>query len=112
MFVTRMITGVYFGSWDEWKGRLKDIDPRYNVVYLAFADPNGKLGVDGLNGTGLNFTSPVEVVRADIKELRNRGVTVMLSVGGATYMFPNNYDGMEMVRLANFLGCDGIDIDW
>jgi hypothetical protein len=90
--------------------RLKHVDKRYNVVYLAFANPNGKLG--GLIASGLNFTSPMEVIIEDIKELKARGVVVMLSVGGATYLFPNGFDALEMVKLANYMGCNGIDIDW
>ena len=108
-----MITGVYFETWGEWRGRLKDVDEKFNVVYLAFANPNGKMIKEGsLEGTGMNFTSSVDVIKSDIRVLRNRGVKVMLSVGGATYLFPDNYDAFEMVELANFLGCDGIDIDW
>lgn len=107
-----MISGVYFESWDEWKGRLKDLNKAYNTVYLSFADPKGKWNGGDWSGTGMQFHSSVDVVKEDIRELQGRGVTVMLSVGGASFPFQDGFDGTEMVKLANDLGCDGIDIDW
>jgi Glycosyl hydrolases family 18 len=107
-----MIAGVYFESWDDWKGRLETIDPKFNVVYLAFADPRQKPTYNGWEGTGLGFTHTPSSVKEDIAKLKARGCQVLLSVGGATYPFPENFNAYEMVRLANFLGCDGIDIDW
>jgi len=101
-----MISGVYYETWNPSGKRLKDLDVRYNVVYLAFANPAG----DTMN-SGLGFTN-MEVVKNDIISLQNRSVTVMLSVGGATFPYPENFNAYEMVKLANRLGCDGIDIDW
>lgn len=107
-----MISGVYFESWDEYKGRLKDLSKEYNTVYLSFADPKGKWNATDWNGTGMQFHSSVLVVKEDIAELQGRGVTVMLSVGGGSYPYPDGFDAYQMVGLANGLGCDGIDIDW
>lgn len=107
-----MIAGVYFPSWADWKGGLLTIDTKFNVVYLAFADPRSKPTRNGWQGTGLNFTSNPDVVKREIYLLQHSGVRVLLSVGGATYPFPENFDAFEMVKLANWLGCDGIDIDW
>jgi len=104
-----MINAVYFESWNEWRGRLKNTDPKFNVVNLAFADPRKKFDD---TGSGLSFTSPIQVVKDDIRVLKENDAQIMLSVGGATFPFPLNFDAFEMVKLANFLGCDGIDIDW
>jgi chitinase len=107
-----MISGIYFESWDEYKGRLKDLNKVYNTVYLSFANPKGSWNGHDWQGTGMQFHSNMEVVKEDIKTLQGRGVTVMLSVGGASYPFPDGFEATQMVRLANALGCDGIDIDW
>jgi len=107
-----MISGIYFESWDEYKGRLKDLNKDYNTVYLSFANPKGSWNGHDWQGTGMQFHSSVTVVKEDIMELQKRGVTVMLSVGGASYPFPDGFNAIEMVKMANALGCDGIDIDW
>lgn len=112
VYPNKMIAGVYFESWFDWKGRLETIDPKFNVVYLAFADPRSKPTQNGWQGTGLNFTNSPDDVKKGIAILQYKGVRVLLSVGGATYPFPENFDALEMVKLANWLGCDGIDIDW
>lgn len=109
-----MIKGVYYETWLWYneKNQLKNVDPEYNTVYLSFADPNGKWNGQDLSGTGLGFGVGIDQVKQQIWDLKNRGVKVMLSVGGATFLYPDNFDGYEMVRLADGLGCDGIDIDW
>lgn len=73
---------VLGGYWMKWHSsnsvRLADIDPRYNVVYLAFAM--------GQHGTGaLHFrqsVQPQNQFRADVETLHDRGTRIVLSIGG------------------------------
>jgi len=112
VYLIKMIAGVYFETWLDWKGRLSTIDPKFNVVYLAFADPRATPTGNNWQGTGLGFTASREQVKTDIAKLQSLGVCVMLSVGGATYPFPVPFDARHMFQLAMDLGCNGIDIDW
>lgn len=111
---------VYFQSWsskwtaDSRQMDLATIDPKIDIVYLSFANPNStyKAGQNTFAGTGLDFNQDFGVVRGAIGLLKTRGVTVMLAVGGATYQF-NPVSSVDPVcDLAYDLGCDGIDIDW
>jgi len=113
-----MIAGVYYPTWKD-EEELTTIDPKFNTVYLAFADPRAKFNGVSWAGTGLNFSKGFQETKADIAVLKSRGVKVMLSVGGATYPFPIGYpfptigfNAKEMVKLAVAMGVDGIDIDW
>lgn len=111
--------GVYYQSWSmPWVSAAMNSDlvavpHNVNLVYLAFAQPNCTYapGQRSFAGTGLQFSSDFDVVAAAIKMLRNRGVTVMLSVGGATYGW-DNYNPASLANLCFELGCSGIDLDW
>lgn len=118
--------GVYFQSWSsKWTSDpatmdLTLIDPSVTLVYISFANPATKYvkGSRSFSGTGLDFIQDFNVVADSITLLQKRKVTVMLSVGGATYPFStvgssnvmDNY--RHVVALARDLGCNGIDIDW
>lgn len=105
--------GVYWETWSDWKSNLKDINDKITVVYISFADPRGSYKTrQNFTGTGISASKSFDWYVQEIKALKSRGVRVMLSVGGGTYPFPDNYNGREMTVLANDLGCDGIDIDW
>lgn len=107
---------IYFQTWSEpWvneasKMTLANIDPRIEVVYLAFANPKGQYTKGSFAGTGLSFSMEFDVVKAAIAILKAKNVTVMLSVGGGTYPFGDEMP-CPMINLATDLGCDGIDID-
>ena len=73
------VVGGYWMKWRESNSvRLADIDPRYNVVYVSFAE--------GAQGTGaLQFrqtAQPPEQFAEDLATLRARGQRVILSIGG------------------------------
>lgn len=73
------VVGGYWMKWDESNSvRLADVDPRYNVIYLAFAQ--------GREGTGaLHFNQsaqPDEQFAEDLKTVRARGQRLILSIGG------------------------------
>ena len=73
------VVGGYWMKWQESDSiRLADVDPRYNVVYLAFAQ--------GREGTGaLHFdqtAQPDEQFEQDVRTVRGRGQRLILSIGG------------------------------
>ena len=111
--------GVYFQSWSSnWSSSgssldLSKISSPINIVYLSFVNPscNYVKGSNVLSGTGLDFSSDFNVVKDAINILKNKGIIVMLSVGGATYSF-NTINYNNIVNLMNDIGADGIDIDW
>jgi hypothetical protein len=111
--------GTYYQSWSApWVSRGEDLDlskiaSPVNVVYLSFctADCTYVKGSNSFGGTGLAFSSDFAVVKKSIEILKNKGVVVMLSVGGATYPF-TTYNARNVADLCNDLGCHGIDIDW
>jgi hypothetical protein len=113
------IISVYWQSWStRWTEKaeemdLANIDPKVNMVNISFAHPDCYYKDKSFIGTGLGFSQSFSVVQKAIQILRNRGVVVMLAVGGATYPF--NTDPLKMdnlIRLAKDMGVDGIDIDW
>ncbi len=117
-----MRSAVYWQTWStKWCAKSEDmdlyreLDPRVQIVYLAFstATHNYTKGKYTLEGTGLQFSQDFAVVKGAIQLLKQRGVTVMLSVGGGSYPF--NVDTVRpeaCVALAADLGVDGIDMDW
>lgn len=115
----RIPLGTYFQSWssawasDPAKMDLANVKEPCNIVYLSFAKPDldYKSGAKSLKGTGLDFNSDFKVLQGAIKILKDRGVVVMLAIGGETYGFDKvNYD--NVAALCKDLGCHGIDIDW
>ena len=114
------LCGVYFDTWaSKWVSKSSDMDlakipAPFNVVYLAFAQPDMtyKSGSYNLSGTGLNFSQDFSVVKGAIKILQAKGTKVMLSVGGASYL---NWAGMNtkaIDALVLDLELDGVDIDF
>lgn len=107
-------TGIYYESWaSQWWGDTIDLEnppEDTGIVYLSFCEPfpTGEFG-------GLEFFQAFSVVQQAVKTAKQKGVLVMLSVGGGAYKFATaapfaDYDAV--VDLAQRLGCDGIDIDW
>jgi chitinase len=114
--------GVYFQSWSsKWtkepsKMDLAQIKAPVTVVYLSFASPGCTYftGQQSFQNTGLNFSQDFWVVKDAIKLLKEKGILVMLSVGGGSYWSKPNtvYNAKSCVALMRDLGCDGIDLDW
>ena len=113
---------VYYTSWSSpWVSdankmdlaMVKDLYPGVDCVNISFAQPDMNYSYGSFNGTGLNFSQDFYVVVGAIKILKSKGVIVMLSVGGGSYWSESkNCNVNDWARLANDLGCDGIDIDW
>ena len=111
--------GAYFCSWSSnWSATssssdLSNIDTNINIVYLSFVTPACSYEKNSKNwiGTGLDFSSEFQVIQESIKKLQERGVIVMLSVGGATFTF-DVFKPENISNLVIDLGCDGVDLDW
>ena len=108
------------GYWHNWNDAsapyipLDQIDPRYNVIVLAFAEP--------LPGTtsAIEFTPDFEIpldFMAQINALRVAGKRVLISIGGAnaTVQLNNEAEREQFVYLTMSMlltwGVDGLDID-
>lgn len=111
---------VLVGYWENWGSvRIKDLDPRYNVIMLAFleADKGGSY-TDNVVGD-LEFTPSINqtLVKDDIKTVQKKGKIVLFSIGGANGSFKLNSVAdkntfVEKVKLfVSAYGVDGIDLD-
>lgn len=94
---------------------LTNLQKEINTVYLSFVSPDLKYkrGEKSFQNTGLNFTSPFDVIKSSIVLLQKKGVKVFIAVGGGAYWSDHktvNYQGI--VDLCDDLNCNGIDIDW
>jgi chitinase len=118
-----MPVGVYYQSWSEpWSSNpanltLAKMESKITMVYISFAQAGCtyKAGQKTWAGTGLQFSMDFAVVAGAIKILTDRKVTVMISVGGASYPYPNTFTALEaesLWALVKDLGASGIDIDW
>ncbi len=113
-------TPALIGYWQNWNDAnapyipLDQIDPRYNVIELAFAEP--------LPGTtsAIEFTPDLEIPQdfmARITALRAAGKKVLISIGGAnaTVQLNNEAERDQFVYLTMSMlltwGVDGLDID-
>ena len=113
--------GVYYETWSEkWtsdatKTGLSLLDKPITIVYLAFASPDSKYvaGQKTFVNSGLSFCNDWNVVTKSIQILKQKGILVMLSVGGGSYWSNTKvFNASNCVALMNDLGCDGIDLDW
>jgi len=102
-----------------WAARAEDtelakINKPIDVVFLSFVQPNAQFvkGSGSFNGTGLQFAVDFHVVKDAIKILRQKGIRVMLSVGGASYKFESGFNPKAIGDLVWDLNCDGVDLDW
>lgn len=111
--------GVYFTSWDcPWTDKpeqctLALIEAPIEVVYLSFVNPNCtyKKSQGTWENTGLDFACNFQVIRQAIQILKQKGIKVMLAVGGASYQF-DIYNHKSVAELMYDLELDGLDIDW
>ena len=119
---SRRIVGGYYPNWTPSPVRIRDVDTRYNLIYLFAATPVGgapgttgavewKLPGDGL-GAATNFNADVAFARM------TQGRKIILSVGGAGngMSFPTRTKSQAFVESVASLfgqlgGFDGIDWD-
>lgn|SRR6185437_1229640 len=115
-----MSVGLYYPSWSSpWTSDPTKMDlallTNVTIVNIAFVQPNiGYVkGSNSFAGTGLEFSQDFGVVAKAIGLLQQKGVKVMLSVGGSTYWStPQPFHTQNCIDLMNDLHCDGIDVDW
>lgn len=113
---------VYFESWSsKWSNDPKTMDlsmisSPVTIVNLSFVSPGCSYwsGQNTFQNTGLNFSQEFWVVKGAIALLRQKGIKVLLAVGGGSYWSnPGTYyNAPSCVALMKDLGCDGIDLDW
>lgn len=111
----RSFCGAYYESWaDPWVSSAATsslLGVQGQVVYLSFVQPDASFS-GTFAGTGLQFSSDIAVVRDAIARLRQRGVKVLLAVGGASY---GNWAALNPAGIAGLvrsLGAHGVDIDY
>ncbi|VAY87985.1 Chitinase [hydrothermal vent metagenome] len=108
----------WFSKQNSYKSKIADIDSLYTHVVISFAKPNLTYISGSFNGTGLQFSMPFDNVKQAIKLLKEKGVKVLLGVGGHNYnewaalANGENNHSTDLVRLINDLGFDGLDIDY
>lgn len=119
----------FCGYYPSWLGQLTDIDSNYTCIKLSFAKPDFTWGGTGngtpaadWTGTGIQFTDSPSTIKSRITALKNAGVKVLVSVGGATYTAWATLIGEAGLdnqatknHLKNFIldmGLDGIDVDY
>lgn len=108
------------GYWHNWNAppanyiNLSNIDPRFNVIDLAFAIPAS--GTDYLMEF-IPTQASIAELQADIATLQSQNRKVLISIGGATA--PIHLDNTSernafissMMNIINTYGFDGLDID-
>ena len=113
----------YFPSWSEtYAGpgqgsKLRNIPAFVNHVFLSFAKPNLRYekGSFDLSGTGIEVPYSGCDLKESISILREKGINVILSVGGETYWRDaSSYDIVysQIKDLVDDIGFAGIDWDF
>lgn len=118
---TRKIVGGYYPNWTPAPLRIRDVNLRYNLIYLFAATPVG--GPPGTTGA-VTWTPPgngrgaATNLKADIQYARStQGRKIILSVGGAGngMSFPNRAKSQTFVNsiVSIYQQLGGIDgMDW
>ncbi len=117
---SQLFSANLIGYWHNWNFasspyiQLNQIDPRYNIIEIAFAVP--------VSTTDMTMTFTPDAVSqavliSQIESLQSLGKKVLISIGGATATIDlanitqrNNFVS-SMTNIINTYGFDGIDID-
>ncbi|MEJ5187799.1 glycosyl hydrolase family 18 protein [Treponema sp. J25] len=116
---------IMSGYWHTWTGgpgfiKLRDVNPSWDVINIAFAEPVSPGSGDGqmkfvISGLTADYT--INDFKNDIKLLQGRGKKVVLSIGGYEGYFSLNSASAVSTfvnAISGFIteyGFDGIDID-
>lgn len=109
------------GYWEAWDNnnrfvRLSNIDSRYNVICVAFAEYNNGKDYDVHFTAPNNYDSDQEF-RSEIEALQAEGKKVLISLGGQTtpHVLDSTFEKETFVTSVNdmidYWGFDGLDID-
>ena len=113
----------YFPSWSEtWtssnqNSKLRETPPFVNYLFLAFAKPNLTYIADSydLSDTGIEVPYDGCTLKESISALKDKGIKVILSVGGETYWASGNaynINYQQIKDLVDDMGFAGIDWDF
>ena len=114
---------AYFPSWSEnWVtsgqgSQLRDIPPFVNHIFLGFGKPNLRYekGSYDISETGIEVPYDGCALKESVTALRNKGINVILSLGGETYWRDSssyNIDYQQIKNLVDDMGFAGIDWDF
>jgi chitinase len=114
---------AYFPSWSEtWtspsnNSKMREIPAYVNHVFLSFAKPDLAYvqGSYDISNTGIQTPYDGCTLKESVKVLNDKGVKVILSIGGETYWnTPNAYniDYQQIKDLVDDMGFAGIDWDY
>ncbi len=114
---------AYFPSWSEsWAGidqnsKLREIPEFVNYVFLSFAKPNLRYtaGSYDISQTGIQVPYDGCGLKESVSALRDKGINVILSVGGETYwQSADSYqiEYQQIKDLVDDIGFVGIDWDY
>ncbi len=113
----------YFPSWSEnWtsanqNSKLREIPNFVNYVFLSFAKPNLRYtsGSYDISNTGIQTPYDGCTLKESVAALKNKGVNVILSLGGETYWGTSDaydIDYQQIKNLVDDMGFVGIDWDF
>ena len=110
--VTEPVVLAYFPSWSEtWASTnqnsiLREIPSYVNYVFLSFAKPDLTYtsGSYDISGTGINVPYDGCTLKESVSALNDKGVKVILSIGGETYWGdPNVYNNINILNARCFI---------
>ncbi len=109
------------GYWHNWENtqapyiRLKDVNPKYNVIDISFAEPTSS--TDMTMQFSPAISSKTEFI-SDIQTLQANGTKVLISIGGANaHIRLNTTEDRDkfissMIDIIDEYSFDGLDIDF
>ncbi|MBI34881.1 MAG: hypothetical protein CMP67_05905 [Flavobacteriales bacterium] len=110
-------TPAMVGYWENWQGnrfvKLKNIDSRYNVIQISFAERQNGRDYD----LGFEPAYSEQEFRAEMQALKAEGKKVLISIGGqnAVLMLDSIEERDVFISSVNEMidewGFDGLDID-
>ena len=104
--------------------KIATVDSLFSHIVISFAKPNLTFNSKDWSGTGIEFSSDLNSTKKAIKLLQNRGVKVLLAIGGESYKswqpLANEYSQnistsvhkKALKDLVRYLNLDGVDVDY